>query len=387
MPGLTVPESTTRAQRRASSTAVNTHSPKTPDPRRPGLPKVRHSEPTNLPTRPRSHGSTVSSRARQVRSVTNSPETPLKNKKVQNGTRSSSKGRSVNDSETDTTHPATSDGGDAEGDECDIEGDLSPPGTLCPTRHRISPEPERRSQSSSRSPSPDDSFDSTKSDSDTTLGSSNPSLEIEPDNPVPSNPVPSINFQKMHAGPPERLRVVHKVFDTICPDALDEQKEKRGEHGYIYILEDKDQLGYLKIGRTKYDPENRSKEIAQCDGVHPELIEGQDYTSVPCYKRLERIIFADLWHERQYFGCGCRSKKHIEWFKMSKEEALLRVRLWQKWMQGKPYDSKGVLKRKWQKRIEALKRDPSYEETVKAEHASRSWWQTFMEEFPDTSRS
>ena len=379
MPGLTVPESTTRTQRRASSTAVNTHSPKTPDPRRPGLPKVRHSEPTNLPTRPRSRRPAVSSRAPQARSVTNSPKTSQENKRVQDRAKSSSKGRSVDDSETDTTDPATSEDSDAEGDECDIESDVSPPGTPCPTCHRVSPEPERRSQSSSRSPSPGDLFDSIESDSDPTLGFSNLSLESEADSPnVP------IDFQQFNEQL-ERSPIHIEVFDTI-QETQGKKKVKRLEYGFIYILEDKQQPSCLKIGMTKNHPQKRSRQIRQCKVVRTELVRGQDYTIVPWYKRLERIIFADLWNERQCFECTCGTQ-HEEWFKMSKEEALLRVRLWQTWMLREPYDSQGVLKCEWQNRIEAIRRDQSYGKTIEAEHASGNLWQRFMEEFPDTSRS
>ena len=381
MSGLTVQDSTTRTQRRASSTAVNTHSQETPDPRRPVLPKLRNSEPANLPTRPRSRRPAVSSRASQARSVTNSPKSSRKNKSVQNGAKSSSRERSVNDSEINTTDPATSDVSDAEGDECDIEGESLPPGTPCPTCHRVSPEPERRSQSSSRSPSPDDLFDSIESDSDTTLGLSNLSLESDADNPVPS-----IDFQKKNAGPLQRSLIDIKVFYTMVHGGPGKQKLKREKDGYIYILEDKQQPGYLKIGMTSKNPHDRSNQIGRCEGVRPELIKGQLFTLVPCCRQLERIIFADLWNERQRFLCKC-GKRHREWFKMSKEEALLRVRLWQKWMHREPYDAQGALKFEWKKRIEALERDPSYEETAEAEHASGNWWQSFMKGFPDTSRS
>ena len=203
----------------------------------------------------------------------------------------------------------------------------------------------------------------------------------------PINPIVPINFQQLHDVKLERKWIDLKVFHTILPDALDEQKEMRGTDGYVYILEDENQPGYVKIGMTKDHPYNRSKKIQHCKAVHPVLIDGQAVTLVTCYKRLERIIFADLWNERQIFPCDCRSKTHVEWFKMSKEDALSRVKLWQDWMCRKPYNSLGVLRPKWERRIQKLQRDSSYAETTEAEHTSGKPWQTFMAEFPDPAPS
>ena len=336
--------------------------------------------------------------------MSSSLKTPQKDKKVQKGTTSSSKERSVDDSETDTTDSAPSDDsaaededsdaededsdaeyddsdaedddsdaedddGDAEDDDSDIAGDDSPPETPCPTCRRRGRGLTAENQSPSHSTSPGDLLDPTETD--ITLGLSSLSLESSAD----SNLL-SINFRQFNKVSLERWLVVLKVFHTIL-----DKKLKRGGDGYIYILEDKNQPGYLKIGRTTAYPHDRSRQIQRCKVVHPELVKGQKFTTVQCHKLLERIIFADLWNERQRFDCSKCGKKHEEWFKMSKEEALLRVKLWQKWMQREPYDSQGVLKHEWQKRIEAFKGDPSLEETVEAEHASGKWWQTFTKEF------
>ena len=366
MPGLKVQQTATRRERTASSSAENISSPATPSPRRPALPSLPQSEPANLPTRHGSSLSAVSSKARQARSVTNSPH-----KRVQNGTKSSSKEKSVPSDDSDAEDD-DSDHSHVEDDNSNITGDKLRAETPCPTCRRIGRGLSAESQSSSRSPSPDDLFDSIESDSDTTLGMSTLSLGSAADSPVPS-----IDFQRKNAGPLQRSLIDIKVFHTILPEALDEQKVQREKDGYVYILEDKDQPGYVKIGMTTKHPHDRSTQIQRCKVVRPELVQGQDFTLVTCYKRLEKIIFADFWNERQCFLCEC-GKRHREWFKMSKEEAVLRVKLWQKWMQGEPYNPQGVLKPKWQKRIEALERDPSYEETAKAEHASGQWWQTFM---------
>ena len=270
---------------------------------------------------------------------------------------------------------------DTEEDDSDAAEDDSPPGTPCPTCHRVARGLQAESQSSSRSSSPNDLSDPIEDDSDTSLDLSSLSLGSAADSSVPA-----IEFRRKNAGPIQRLLIDYKVFDVIRRELPDLQKAGEGQSGYIYILEDENQLGYVKIGMTSKHPLDRSTEIRKCKDVHAELVKDQDFTIVPRCKRVELIIFADLWNERQCFLCKCGTR-HNEWFKMSKEEAKLRVRLWQEWIRREPYDSEGELKDEWRNRIEALKRDRSYEETVKAEHASGKWWQSFMEEFPDSTRA
>lgn len=344
MPRSSTPNSTTRTRRRASITVEDIQSPETPHLRRPVLPSLPNSEPANLPTRHRSRPPTVSSRARQARSETD-----------------------------DDTEDEDS---DAEDDDNDIADHDQPPQTPCPTCHRGARGLKANSNPSSRSPSPDDSSDAIDSDSDTSLDMSRLSLGSSAEIPV----VP-IDFQPFNRVPLPRVLIDMKVFHTILPAALDERKKMRGTDGYIYILEDTKQPGYVKIGMTSKNPHDRSVQIQRCKVVHPELIKGQDFTIVPCYKRLERIIFADLWNERRCFLCEKCGRRHKEWFQMGKEEALLRVKLWQQWMRREPYDaSQGLLKREWRERIKALEKDPSYAETIETEHASGNYWQTFMRE-------
>ena len=210
----------------------------------------------------------------------------------------------------------------------------------------------------------------------------------------------SVKFRKTHEEPLPRRDIAQKVFDVICNKALKVEEAKRGEEGFIYILEDPSRPGYVKIGQTCKNPEKRQHQILRCKMPNLKPVNGQHYSLISCYKRLELIIHADLWNERHYYHCLCKKSnspsksttsetlppkvtKHGEWFKMDKEDAIERVEQWRNWMRREPYDVHGILKSDWQKRIKSLLRDESYRETVEEEQENRQWWQSFMEPFPD----
>jgi hypothetical protein len=91
---------------------------------------------------------------------------------------------------------------------------------------------------------------------------------------------------------------------------------ERKEHGmgYIYILRSQfgsSTLGELKIGFSKYHPENRAHEIASCYAL-PEVISHTPY--LPHAKRLESIIHAELQADRKIHACRRCKGNHREWF-------------------------------------------------------------------------
>ena len=247
----------------------------------------------------------------------------------------------------------------------------------------------------SYSSSPESVLDSEEDESDAVSDASSLSEELLADAAI--SPV---KFRKTHETHLPRIDVAHKVFDAIRNKALKDKEAKRGEDGFIYILEDERWPDYVKIGQTCKNPEKRSYQIRRCNMPDLKLVNSQHYTWISCYKRLELIIHADLWNERHHYLCLCgksnptpksttsetsspKVTKHGEWFKMDKEEAIKRVEQWRKWMRREPYDIHGILKSDWQKRIESLIKDESYDKTVEEEQTTRQWWQSFMEPFPD----
>lgn len=246
-------------------------------------------------------------------------------------------------------------------------------------------------QSYNRSPSPDGSSDHEEDDSDTASDTSSMNLKD-----VSDGEERSVKFEKKHPETLSRRDITSNVFDAILNNAVNPQEARRGEKGYIYILQDKHCSNYVKIGQTSKKPNKRRKEIQRCKLIRPELVGVQHYGEIWGYKRLESIIFADLWNERHYYRCyHCRKSdepseatsrkftKHHEWFNIDIAQVTQRVEQWRDWMRRDPYDTHGVLKSEWRKRIEDCNKNPSYHETVDEEHASQTWWQDFMKPFPD----
>ena len=367
-PGHTIERKQKR--RGASTTTQDDQSVETPRPTYLAFPSLPRSEPAILTTR-------------NLFSLPTSNSTPSPS----SAGNSSSTGPCPQSSESVTNATNTGIADTPRINVFDVTDPGLPPGTPCPTCHRRGSSTSANSPSPSPTPSPNGSFGLRESDSDTSLDISSLSLN--------DGPVPLLDFQRKNAGPLERGWIDLKVFEEIRREALDPESAKRGEDGYVYILEDKNQPGYVKIGQTSKNPHDRSVQINRCKKVCTELVKGQNFATVPCYKRLERIIFADLWNERRCFLCERCGKrrislpkltKHGEWLQMSKEDALARVALWKDWMRRNPYDDRGVLKPEWQKRIQTLEADVSFDETVDKEHASGKWWETFMKEVEGPSR-
>ena len=400
-----------RSQRRTSAISKGTQFLQTPTSSRPGLPPHPHSEPSSLPSQQQFHGSVGSLELPKTRNATKSTSVSVspsatKKEKSSSGTNVSA---FVSDDRV-ANYPSQKRVFSRDGS---APGTPSPPPRLQlerPTRPRRMARPQSGEEGTplgetggphlSREHSAGGSIaDEGSSDSDASM-----CLE-SPEPPSPSRGKLSesvdrlIRFEKTH---PEDLtpRVkAGKVFDAMRKKAMAIKEASRGEYGCIYILEASNRPGYVKIGRTVKDPENRRQKVQRC-GVQLELVSDQHFTKLPCHERLEAIIHADLWNERHYFRCPCRKPgtkskesnhrsdgftKHGEWFKIDKSEAMQRVEKWRDWMGRDPYDLHGVLKSNWLKRIDTFERNKDYWKIVNHEHDTSSWWLSFMEPFPNPS--
>lgn len=162
------------------------------------------------------------------------------------------------------------------------------------------------------------------------------------------------------------------------------------EDGCIYVLQIPDCPDYVKIGRTREDPEKRMKQLLKCD-YELTVIDKASYTKVPFHQRVEKIIHLDLRNTQHTFICSCkRTRKgsahmsdglteHGEWFKIDAQKAIHTVNKWKDWMNTTPYDANGNLKLEWRSRIAALARDKTYNsQTIVGEDSAGSRWKTLL---------
>lgn len=132
-----------------------------------------------------------------------------------------------------------------------------------------------------------------------------------------SMPTPSSVLRPMRTTGLDRNTVSNELVMKIA-NPLVPSEEK---WGYIYILRsqrDWSTMSVLKIGFSKYHPEHRSHELANCLST-PEVIAHTPL--IPHAKRIETLIHAELIAKRKVQQCGQCGQKHGEWFTVSHADA------------------------------------------------------------------
>ena len=142
-------------------------------------------------------------------------------------------------------------------------------------------------------------------------------------------------------------------------------------NGYIYMFTLKEYPGYVKIGVTDSHPDRRRDEWgAKCKIKCV-------YTKDPNNKRfsnnriVERLIHAELYNKRRDFRCkecnvrhslhpDLATKRHVEWFQISEDEAREVVEKWRSWViTHQPFTPLGTLRDFWRFRLEAVNNGPA----------------------------
>jgi hypothetical protein len=133
--------------------------------------------------------------------------------------------------------------------------------------------------------------------------------------------------------------------------------------GSIYIFKSDIYPGYVKIGKTKQQPEQRIIQWEkQCKFSCIHILDHDDKFFLH-YGRVEELVQAELWNERRKFKCKkCGSKhklelgesedkstEHGEWYEISETRALEVVEKWRRLIvQRQPYLKKGILRDFWE---------------------------------------
>jgi hypothetical protein len=153
------------------------------------------------------------------------------------------------------------------------------------------------------------------------------------------------------------------------------EKEAHGM-GHVYILRSKvgtSTQGGLKIGFSKYHPEHRAHEIAQCYAM-PEVVSHTPL--LPHAKRLESIIHMELQSVRKVHSCSRCNGNHREWFTISHGESREIVMRWSRWLLQQPYVD-GKLTDGWKAYL-AAKDFGAMDDNL----SLADIWQTVIDDFP-----
>ena len=181
------------------------------------------------------------------------------------------------------------------------------------------------------------------------MGAGSRSCSAEVSDAVPENGSPPSARTRSNGseGPPsfepydEELsseEITHNVFELLQQDL---RMSKDLGWGYIYALS---MPGYIKIGRTRVSITDRLAAVERCAGCKLRVFNKSDYSIVPNYERVEKLIHEELRNERRRFACPCRKKAtgsepsmHDEWFAISEAKAAEVIDRWRKYMYSAPY--------------------------------------------------
>ncbi|KID88172.1 DNA-binding protein [Metarhizium guizhouense ARSEF 977] len=133
----------------------------------------------------------------------------------------------------------------------------------------------------------------------------------------------------------------HRWIRTVAEGSLntDPKRPEKNEvnGGHVYVFKVPGNEGFVKIGFTTREGDDRHKEWEKDCNRKPTAIY-LPAKVVPHAHRIERLVHAELMEHRVRIYCKRCQKQHIEWFEVSATMAIASVKKWSLWMAGGPYE-------------------------------------------------
>lgn len=132
----------------------------------------------------------------------------------------------------------------------------------------------------------------------------------------------------------------NQLIRTVAEGLLNTDPEKSENEvncGYVYLYKVPGNEGFVKIGFTTREGDDRHEEWKKDCNREPTVI-FQATKVVPHAHRVERLVHAELMEHRVRIYCERCRKQHIEWFEVSAAMAIASVKKWSLWMAGGPYE-------------------------------------------------
>lgn len=131
--------------------------------------------------------------------------------------------------------------------------------------------------------------------------------------------------------------------------------------GWIYVFESPENApGYVKIGKTDREPQERKGEWEKC-GITLVEVEDINRNAFDHYSIVESLIKVELHNKRRKYTCdrphhGANGPvEHEEWYEIDKKTALNSIRRWRHWIKTEePFNENGLLTPYWYWRAQKL---------------------------------
>ncbi len=174
---------------------------------------------------------------------------------------------------------------------------------------------------------------------------------------------PIANRFRTYRKPWKIKTIISKVF-WLMQQPLKEGNDFKD--GYIYSYSIADHPGYMKIGFAGKEPNDRMNRIEKCLSTHELDYPDSTNFEVPNYKKLEKLIHAELQPYRRTLKCDkprC-SAGHNEWFEIDEAKAIEVIDRWKEWMNCNPYNSTRKLSATETLRIETFRKKNRLEQLI-----------------------
>lgn len=251
--------------------------------------------------------------------------------------------------------------------------------------------PEARNSTASPPSAPDDSLTALSGD-ETERSRSPLSLCGQPETPGTEVSVSDLGNGELTPESTPKLRTNEEIILKIVDILRGSPKDSGKKEGYAYILYDPSaRTGVYKIGSAVNMEDRLHQHKQKCKLEH---WEARKEPAIPIkqYKRLERLVQAELKNLNYRFRCYYRPAKHQKFFWGDREVASEMLVSWSRWLrEQEPYDDEGRLKDFWVDRLDIALQYPLSSFTCMATECAkripgtghcpdcvRAGWQTFM---------
>jgi hypothetical protein len=128
-------------------------------------------------------------------------------------------------------------------------------------------------------------------------------------------------------------------YSLVRNKMMEPLKRAELDYGYVYVYEVEGNEGFVKIGFTTQNIEDRSAQWKfDCDRVPKILYPRGPAEKIRHANRVEALCLAELKYRNMTVICEACPKRHIEWVQVPAAEAIAVIQKWTKWIDTAPFE-------------------------------------------------